>query len=533
MRVLYVPAGTFPMGSTGAEVDAAMDLCRQHYSICNRGYYGSESPQHDVTLDGFWIDGTEVTNAQYRRCVEAEVCAAPASCRKGEPTYRDASKSDHPVVCVDWDDATAYCEFVGARLPTEAEWEYAARGEAGSIYPWGDDFDGQRLNYCDVNCEKDHADEAYDDGFARTAPVGVYPQGASWCGALDMAGNAFEWVADWLGGYPAEPETNPAGSESGTKRVLRGSSWFYHPARARGAARDSAAPGTRSDSLGFRCAASDGPAGSVMPDSQPVAPGTAAPERSLGDTWILPGQGSVMVYVPGGTFPMGSEASEPGATRSEFPQHDVTLDGFWIGRTEVTNAHYAACVEVGACVLSRNAGHPAYGGDELPVSGVTWQNAADFCVWIGGRTPTEAEWEYAARGPEGNRYPWGDEFDGTRVNYCDTPCSERWADESVDDGYAESALVGSYPEGASWAGALDMAGNVWEWVGDWYGDYAAEAQNNPTGPESGRRRMIRGGCWADDEGGVRAAYRIVEGGDVMPDARHPNIGFRCVIPGSK
>jgi formylglycine-generating enzyme required for sulfatase activity len=340
MRVLYVPGGTFPMGSTEAEVDAAMDQCRQHYSICNRGYYASESPRHDVTLGGFWIDETEVTNNQYLRCVEAGACTAPAMCDRGEPTYGDASKADHPVVCVDWDDANAYCKWSGARLPTEAEWEYSSRGERGSIYPWGDYFDGQKLNYCDTNCREGHADGAYDDGYPQTAPVGSYPQGASWCGALDMAGNAFEWVADWLGGYPAEPQTNPTGSESGTKRVLRGCSWFYHPARARGAARDSAAPGTRFDSLGFRCAADEAPEGSEPPGGQPEA--SVAPAGSLGDTWTLPGQGLVMVCVPGGAFPMGSEIGEPGATKSEFPQHAVTLDSFWIGRTEVNSAHFAA-----------------------------------------------------------------------------------------------------------------------------------------------------------------------------------------------
>ena len=140
--------------------------------------------------------------------------------------------------------------------------------------------------------------------------------------------------------------------------------------------------------------------------------------------------------------------------------------------------------------------------------------------------PTEAEWEYMARGERGSLYPWGDTFDSTRLNYCDANCDKGpWADESVDDGYAQSAPVEGYPEGASWCGALDVAGNVWEWVSDWHGNYAAAAQTNPTGPETGSDKVLRGGCWANDASGVRGAYRI----HLSANVRHPNVGFRCVV----
>ncbi len=256
MTMVYVPGGTFQMGSTGAEIDAAIALCEKHYSICNRWYYQREAPQHAVSLDSFWLDRTEVTNAQYRSCVAAGACPEPLTCKKGEPTYADAQKSEHPVVCVSWDDAQSYCRWSGARLATEAEWEYAFRGEQRSIYPWGDSFDGSRLNYCDANCDQPHADGRFDDHYAQTAPVTSLPTDVSWSGALGMSGNASEWVADWLGEYAAAAAANPTGPPSGSEKVLRGGNWTSHPTYCRGAIRASIPPDTRFDTVGFRCAAS-------------------------------------------------------------------------------------------------------------------------------------------------------------------------------------------------------------------------------------------------------------------------------------
>ena len=220
--MLLVPGGSFQMGSTEAEISDAIDLCREHYHICNEWYYERESPQHTVSLDDFWIDQTEVTNAQYRLCVEAGVCPAPSTCKKGEPTFNDPDKADHPVVCVNWEEAQSYCQWTGARLPTEAEWEYAFRGTAGLIYPWGNEFDGTDLNYCDANCSQSHADERFDDGYSLTAPVGSYPQGVNWSGVLDMGGNVSEWVADWYGEYSPDTAANPSGSINRDREIAQG-----------------------------------------------------------------------------------------------------------------------------------------------------------------------------------------------------------------------------------------------------------------------------------------------------------------------
>jgi Tol biopolymer transport system component len=254
MTMVYVPGGTFPMGSTAAEVDAAISQCKRTRAVCQRAFLEYELPRHDVSLESFWLDRTEVTNAQYRRCVEVGACQAPARCDWGRLTYGDQTKVDHPVTCVTWREAQMYCEWAGGRLPTEAEWEYAARGPEGLLYPWGNTFDGTRLNSCDVNCTNPWADGTLDDGYAESAPVGSYPNGASWCGALDMAGNVWEWVADWMGTYPAALQTMPTGPTTGTEKVLRGSSWVYDQERFRTPARDFVKPGQRDSPIGFRCA---------------------------------------------------------------------------------------------------------------------------------------------------------------------------------------------------------------------------------------------------------------------------------------
>jgi formylglycine-generating enzyme required for sulfatase activity len=260
MTMVYVPAGQFEMGSDDDSVDYAMQLCSELSDRCQRRWYEDQQPAHTVALDGFWIDKYEVTNAQYQKCVEAGECQTPTMCNWGQPTYGEADKADHPAVCVDWQGAQDYCEWAGRRLPTEAEWEYAARGPAGNVFPWGDTFDGTLANSCDTNCTQDWKYTGYDDGYAQTAPVGSYPDGVSWCGAEDMAGNVWEWVSDWYDSdyYRISPTENPGGPSSGEHRVARGGSWRdgsngelhlatfrYYPG----------VPSLRTSNVGFRCAA--------------------------------------------------------------------------------------------------------------------------------------------------------------------------------------------------------------------------------------------------------------------------------------
>ena len=223
--MVYVPGGEFEMGSTEGGSD--------------------ERPVHMVVLDDFWIDRTEVTNEQYRRCVEAGDCEPPADSDSytRDSYYGNSAYDDYPVIYVSWFQAVDYCEWAGGRLPTEAEWEYAARGPEVSVYPWGDEWDKNRLN-------------SGEGGPGDTTEVGSYPAGVSWCGALDMAGNVWEWVADWYGEYPSGRQVNPTGSSSGASRVLRGGSWSLDRSRARSAYRSGSSPGDRFIDFGFRCCVS-------------------------------------------------------------------------------------------------------------------------------------------------------------------------------------------------------------------------------------------------------------------------------------
>ncbi len=244
MEMVYVPGGTFQMGSADAEVDAAFKQCEQDIGSgnCNRSWFERESPWHSVTLDGIWIDKAVVTNEQFARCVADGACSplGKSSSYTHDSYYGNSQYDDYPVIYVDWDDARSYCEWVGGRLPTEAEWEYAARGSDRYIYPWG-------------NAPPDDTLLNYNHNVGDTTKVGSYPDGASWAGALDMAGNVWEWVADWWGEYPSTAQTNPTGPETGDEKVLRGGSWNYDPFNMRSAIRYGDYPDVRYNSIGFRC----------------------------------------------------------------------------------------------------------------------------------------------------------------------------------------------------------------------------------------------------------------------------------------
>jgi len=261
MVMVYVPGGEFEMGIDADGAKYARQLCKAYageaaLAVCQPMSFANERPAHTVALDGFWIDRTEVTNGQYRRCEEAGVCDPPteSSSYTRDSYYGDSAYDDYPVIYVNWLRANTYCEWVEARLPTEAEWEYTARSPEGWTYPWGNEFDGTRLNYCDVNSKLGPKDETVDDGYADTAPVGSYPAGISWCGALDMAGNVREWVADWFGYYPSERRVNPTGPSSGESRIPRGGSWLDAPDNIRSTNRGENTPDYTRHKVGFRCA---------------------------------------------------------------------------------------------------------------------------------------------------------------------------------------------------------------------------------------------------------------------------------------
>jgi formylglycine-generating enzyme required for sulfatase activity len=198
-------------------------------------------------LDAYWIDQTEVTNKQYATCEASGACTPPSdSSSETNTSYYGSSKfDDYPVIYVDWNQAQAYCEWAGRRLPTEAEWEKAARGVDGKTYPWGENEPTANLLNLDMNV-------------GDTTFVGNYPQGVSPYGAQDMAGNVWEWVNDWYDKtyYKKSPVSNPAGASSGEIRVLRGGSWADGGTDVRSSARLEYSPDVTSFIFGFRCSRS-------------------------------------------------------------------------------------------------------------------------------------------------------------------------------------------------------------------------------------------------------------------------------------
>ncbi len=238
----------------------ALQLCKQAKvslgpGVCQGTSFANEMPIHTVKLDAFWIDLTEVTNRQYAHCLEEKACSPPSDTGSftRESYFNDTAYSDYPVVWVTRDQAVEYCSWAGGRLPTEAEWEYAARGPESLTYPWGEDFEPSRANYCDASCSAGVIDPSYDDGYPETAPVGSFPEGASWCGALDMAGNVREWVVDWFGYFSVDPQVNPVGPDEGDAHIPKGGCWLDTPDDLRSSNRGENSPDYTRHKVGFRC----------------------------------------------------------------------------------------------------------------------------------------------------------------------------------------------------------------------------------------------------------------------------------------
>jgi formylglycine-generating enzyme required for sulfatase activity len=262
VTMVLVPAGSFEMGSTAAEIDAAFAMCQQaadNNAECQESWFDDElipAAGNTQNMSAFWIDRTEVTRAQYEQCVAAGECSET-------PANEYSTQANQPINRVTWFQAETYCAWRDARLPTEAEWEYAARGPDGLIFPWGDEFDGERANHCDSNCGEaswaagyNYVNEENDDGYAVTAPVGSYPNGVSWVGALDMSGNVWEWTRTLYEPYPyaADGREDDTGDRTDVLRVLRGGSFDLTSDYLRAPNRYWFNPGLGLNIIGFRCA---------------------------------------------------------------------------------------------------------------------------------------------------------------------------------------------------------------------------------------------------------------------------------------
>jgi formylglycine-generating enzyme required for sulfatase activity len=239
--MVLVPAGPFTMGNS---VDQALKECQKFRSDCMQEWYLVEEPAHTVDVPAFYIDIYEVTNAAYRTCLNEGVCGPPHFIYSAtHPDYFDNPAFDnYPMINVNWGNAKSYCEWRGARLPTEAEWEKAARGTDGRTYPWGEGLDTTRANY-------------QDSKLGDPTTVGSYEAGKSPYGVYDMTGNVWEWVDDWFDAHPGSTNTNP---DYGQKsRVLKGGAWLDPGNSLHSANRGGLNPEHSFGNIGFRCARSE------------------------------------------------------------------------------------------------------------------------------------------------------------------------------------------------------------------------------------------------------------------------------------
>ncbi len=659
--MVLIPGGTFTMGSVVASIAGT-----------DKSDGLGDAPAHAVTLSGFYLGKTETTYAEW---VAVRTWARDAARGAGAydlgATAGEGQGDTYPVNMVSWYHVVKWCNAKseregltpvyytndaqtlvyrtgdvnvttaqvkwgasGYRLPTEAEWEYAARGGvSGQRFPWGDTITHAQANYWSS------ASYAYDVSTTRglhptygggTSPVGVFA--ANGYGLSDMSGNVSEWTWDWYGSYGSVAVTDPRGAASGTVRVQRGGAWIYWAADSpRSAYRYSVPPGNPHSMFGFRPARSSEapgvptsvsavggngqavvsfsapsnagssvitgytvkatlPSGEVMSATGASSPitvtglvngglytftvaatnsgGTGAAAAAAVAVQIAdPG----MVLIPAGTYTMGSAvASIAGEDKSDgmtnATPHAVTLSAFYLAKTETTYSDWVA-VRTWAMDPARGLGVYDFGatlgagkGDTHPVQTVSWYDVVKWCnakseragltpvyytndaqtlvyrtgnvnvttaqvKWgaNGYRLPTEAEWEYAARGGlSGQRFPWGDTITHAQASYYS---SESYAYDVSPTRGGHPTYGGTPPVGvfaANGYGLADMAGNVWEWTWDWYGNYGTGAVTDPRGAASGAYRVTRGGSYGDLANGLRSAFRV----DRVTGNRDYDIGFR-------
>ncbi|HEX2908746.1 MAG TPA: SUMF1/EgtB/PvdO family nonheme iron enzyme [Phototrophicaceae bacterium] len=483
VTMVLVPVGCFEMGNDP----------EGQYWDGNSWIQGVPSGGKQCFEQSFWLDKYEVTNWQF-----AQFAGEAAS----ESNWTDDNR---PREQITWFEANNFCAKRDARLPTEREWEYAARGPDNWVYPWGNDWNPDNVVWS-------------NNSSSQTAVVGSKTGGVSWVGAMDLSGNVWEWVSNVYKSYPYQKDDGREDLNRIGVRVLRGGSWGnYHSGYFHASYRYWAVSGEKFNFNGFRCARSldvngENGVGNFV---------TATPEATRDETAISPVQlastpvahnadwtpveqeldGVIMVLIPVGCFYMGSS----NGSWDEKPVRWQCFDQpFWLDKYEVTNRQFR---QFGGEATIESQ----WKDDNRPRESIAWFEARDFCMRRDARLPTEMEWEYAARGPNDLIYPWGNEWNPENVVWFNSANNQ-------------TAEVGSRTGGVSWVGAFDLSGNVLEWVNTIYQYYPYQANDGREDSNRIDNRVLRGGAWTDlYSDHFRAPNR--DSGNVGY-AGHA-IGFRC------
>lgn len=505
-EMVWVPPGELMMGSNdGAE---------------------NEGPVHKVRITrGFWIYRAEVSTLMFARFRTGS--ASPI--RRIALTFDmfpEFNAMVYPAIGWTFANAEAYATWAGGRLPTEAEWEYAARGPESRPFPWGTAAPTPELAVFGAG---PHA--------RYPAAVGTRPLGSSWCGALDLVGNVWEWCSDWYDEKfytsPAASGNDPVNTTPGTQRVIRGAGWAQEGFFQRASIRRGDDPKQASYDVAFRVVV-DGPPPTeaelanpaplrVYPN-QPELPEDLRPRPANPATRqpaykppylakINSVDGAVVLWVPEGPFTVGTDGGPP----TDGPAHQVRMRrGFWIYRTEVTVRMYQMFCWATNRAAPQIDEPSRFGNPDQPVTGVSWDDAWAYARWAKAALPTEAQLEYAARGASGMKHPWG----------ADEPAA-KFAVFGLPPLTGAPSPVGSAPAGISPYGALDLAGNVMEWCRDgWDPSYYSNPEALRDSAENLRKtplRPVRGGSWASPATDLPSTRRFA----FDPNTRSNEIGFRC------
>ena len=553
---IYVPPGSFDIGSPEGE---------------EPGWGGGEQPKTKVSFEqGYLVAKYEIVVQQYEQCMAADPvhCTTPSTdgwdALGWKTNWSFIGREDHPQNGLTWYQSRGFCRWIapGGHLPSEAEWEYAAKGPEHRKYPWGQTPEPTCENKTAVFDDGEEnrpwaCDPCTDIGCSGTKPVGSKPDGAAWSGALDMAGNVMEWVEDSVHyGYEGIPLDGSAWIDFGvSSKSERGGSFLSTYPQLRSAHRTGSPPNYQYATRGARC---------VRPTPAKECGNLVCPEvegylvycnkrnhceyanldttgPNYWDTWI---------YMPPGTFKIGSPKGLPDHKAKEDPETAVTFaEGFLISKYEVVVEQYEACVDAvpngctpanaeGASYSGWGLNTSANGRADHPQNGLTWQQSKDFCAWIapGGHLASDAEWEYAAEGPDYRQYPWGNSPEPACSNgnaVFDSggyPPGLPWGCDPCEvEGCSGTKPVGSTPSGASYCGAMNMAGNVTEWVED--DDHAnligVPTDGKPWVANGTGSKGHRGGHFATWETELlRTAQRQGSDGEY----KYASFGARCARP---